>query len=59
MNSKIILHSPIAINYAKFLNHHMLLGVFGNKEENKRNLSVCMTIDIETEYYSNRIQYFI
>ena len=35
MNSKLILHSPIAINYAKFLNHHMLLGVFGNKEENK------------------------
>jgi len=37
MNSKIILHSPIAINYAKFLNHHMLLGVFGNKQENKAN----------------------
>ena len=36
MNSKLILHSPIAINYAKFLNHHMLLGVFGNKEENKK-----------------------
>ena len=35
MNSKLILHSPIAINYAKFLNHHMLLGVFGNKTENK------------------------
>jgi len=35
MNSKLILHSPIAINYAKFLNHHMLLGVFGNKKENK------------------------
>jgi len=35
MNSKLILHSPIAINYAKFLNHHMLLGVFGNKEKNK------------------------
>jgi hypothetical protein len=35
MNSKLILHSPIAINYAKFLNHHMLLGIFGNKEENK------------------------
>ena len=37
MNSKLILHSPIAINYAKFLNHHMLLGVFGNKEQNKAN----------------------
>ena len=48
MNSKLILHSPIAINYAKFLNHHMLLGVFGNKTENKG-----------TNYFQNHNSYLI